>query len=161
MAQALLTGQTTPGSMFGVGVSSDWQSANGHSQASQQTPTVSHMTNLLQRLKPITAAACLLCAGLSFSTAVAQNAPPATPAAASSSEGPKLTTEQRIDILEAYLTNGNPTATLKTGPKDKDGNPTIPDCLLKNAPTAVNSGPGHNAWAGMVLTRARRLQPTA
>ena len=74
--------------------------------------------------------------------AEATTPPVAAPAAA---EGPKLTDAQRIDILEAYILNGDPTATLKTA-KDKDGNPMIPDGLLKNAPTAGNSGPGHNGW---------------
>jgi len=55
-------------------------------------------------------------------------------------------TEQRLQILEAYLTNSDPTVPLKTGPKDKDGNPTIPDGLLDASPTASSSGPGHNAW---------------
>jgi Amt family ammonium transporter len=51
-----------------------------------------------------------------------------------------------VGILEAYLTNSDPSVPLKTGPKDKDGNATIPDGLLANSPTATNSGPGHNAW---------------
>ena len=78
-------------------------------------------------------------------TPVEATTPPVA-APAPAAEGPKLTDTQRIDILEAYLLNGDPTATLKTGPKDKDGNATIPDGLLKNAPTAANSGPGHNGW---------------
>jgi Amt family ammonium transporter len=49
-------------------------------------------------------------------------------------------------MLEAYVTNSDPTAPLKTGPKDKDGNATIPDGIMANCPTAINSGPGHNAW---------------
>jgi len=59
--------------------------------------------------------------------------------------GPTPTLEQRVGILEAYLTNGDPTAPLKTA-KDKDGNLNIPDGLLRNTPTANSSGPGHNAW---------------
>ncbi|TCO89301.1 ammonium transporter [Chthoniobacter flavus] len=57
-------------------------------------------------------------------------------------------------MLEAYLTNGDPTVPLKTGPKDKDGNPTLPpewaklsaDALAAAAPSTATSGPGHNAW---------------
>ena len=57
---------------------------------------------------------------------------------------PTPTLEQRIGTLEAYINNGDPTAVLKVGPKDKDGNPTIPDGLV--TPTSATSGPGHNAW---------------
>ena len=57
---------------------------------------------------------------------------------------PAPSLEQRISSLEAYVNNGDPTAALKTGPKDKDGNPTIPDGLV--TPTSATSGPGHNAW---------------
>ncbi len=77
--------------------------------------------------------------------AQADAAPPAAAAPAAAPEGPKLTDTQRIDILEAYVLNADPTATLKTA-KDKEGNATIPDGLLKNAPTAGNSGPGHNGF---------------
>jgi Amt family ammonium transporter len=79
---------------------------------------------------------------------VAESAP-TTPSAPAG-----LTVEQRVSILEAYLLNGDPTESLKTGPKDKDGNATIPESLA-NSPTANHSGPGHNAWmmasAGLVL----------
>src|SRR5437762_7961788 len=64
--------------------------------------------------------------------APATNAPPAP------------TLEQRVAGLEAYLGNGDPTTALKTGPKDKDGNPTIPDGLT--TPSVGVAGPGHNAW---------------
>ena len=57
---------------------------------------------------------------------------------------PAPSLEQRISSLEAYVNNGDPTAALKTGPKDKDGNPTIPDGLV--TPTSATAGPGHNAW---------------
>ncbi len=57
---------------------------------------------------------------------------------------PAPTLEQRVAGLEAYLGNGDPTAALKTGPKDKDGNPTIPAGLT--TPSVGTSGPGHNAW---------------
>jgi Amt family ammonium transporter len=51
--------------------------------------------------------------------------------------------EQRVAGLEAYLTNGDPTAALKVA-KDKDGNATIPAGLT--TPSVGASGPGHNAW---------------
>src|SRR5882762_5109826 len=57
---------------------------------------------------------------------------------------PTPTLEQRIAGLEAYLGNGDPTTVLKTGPKDKDGNPTIPEGLT--TPSVGVAGPGHNAW---------------
>lgn len=57
---------------------------------------------------------------------------------------PEPTLEQRLSSLEAYVNNGDPTAALKVGPKDKDGNPTIPDGLV--TPTSATAGPGHNAW---------------
>ena len=57
---------------------------------------------------------------------------------------PAPTLEQRVAGLEAYLGNGDPTTALKTGPKDKDGNPTIPDGLT--TPSVGVAGPGHNAW---------------
>ena len=93
------------------------------------------------RLKPhcLLFAACL--ALLARVTAFAQApAAPAAPAA----PPPTPTLEQRVAGLEAYLTNGDPTASLKTGPKDKDGNPTIPDKLT--TPSVGTAGPGHNAW---------------
>ena len=64
--------------------------------------------------------------------------PPATNAL------PAATLEQRIAGLEAYLGNADPTTVLKTGPKDKDGNPTIPEGLT--TPSVGVAGPGHNAW---------------
>ncbi len=70
----------------------------------------------------------------------AADAAPAAPAP----KKPEPTLEQRIASLEAYVTNGDPTSALKVGPKDKDGNPTIPDGLV--TPTSASSGPGHNAW---------------
>ena len=66
-------------------------------------------------------------------------APAATPPAP-----PTPTLEQRVAGLEAYLTNGDPTGALKVGPKDKDGNPTIPDGLT--TASIGTSGPGHNGW---------------
>src|SRR5215471_10640389 len=64
--------------------------------------------------------------------APATNAPPAP------------TLEQRVAGLEAYINNADPTASLKVGPKDKDGNPTIPDGLT--TPSVGVPGPGANAW---------------
>jgi ammonium transporter, Amt family len=57
---------------------------------------------------------------------------------------PTPSLEQRIAGLEAYLGNTDPTTVLKTGPKDKDGNPTIPEGLT--TPSIGVAGPGHNAW---------------
>jgi len=82
-------------------------------------------------------AAVSLLGTLSVHAADATNAAPAAPT-------PTPTLEQRIGSLEAYINNGDPTAVLKVGPKDKDGNPTIPDGLV--TPTSATSGPGHNAW---------------
>jgi ammonium transporter, Amt family len=80
----------------------------------------------------------------------AQNAPAPAPAAAPAAEAAKTpppptpSIEQRLAGVEAYLSNGDPTAPLKTGPKDKDGNPTIPAGLT--TPAAQTPGPGHNAF---------------
>ena len=81
---------------------------------------------------------CLAAASLLKVAALAQTPAPAAP------PPPAPTLEQRVAGLEAYLTNGDPTAPLKVGPKDKDGNPTIPDKLT--TPSVGTSGPGHNAW---------------
>ena len=67
-------------------------------------------------------------------------APDAVPATAAS---PAPTLEQRIAGLEAYLTNGDPTASLKTAHDDK-GAAAIPAGLT--SPSVGTSGPGHNAW---------------
>ncbi|HSI11717.1 MAG TPA: hypothetical protein VK961_06715, partial [Chthoniobacter sp.] len=74
--------------------------------------------------------------------AAKEAAPAAAAPAADAPAGPQPSIEQRVGILEAYLTNGDPSVPLKTGPKDKDGNPTIPDGLAANSPTAASSGPG-------------------
>ncbi len=71
-----------------------------------------------------------------FAPLVAQT-PPAAAAPA-----PSL--EQRVAGLEAYLANSDPAAPLKTGPKDKDGNATIPAGLT--TPAVGIAGPGHNTW---------------
>ncbi len=76
-------------------------------------------------------------AGLSFGSLFAQTPPPAAP------PPPAPSLEQRIAGLEAYLSNGDPTASLKTA-KDKDGNASIPEGLT--SPAVGVAGPGHNAW---------------
>lgn len=73
----------------------------------------------------------------------AQNATPApSPAAAAAPSpapsAPAATLEQRVAGLEAYVTNGDPSAPLK----DKDGN--IPKDLTMA--TVGTPGPGHNGW---------------
>ena len=92
------------------------------------------MTRLLRRLTVTGVALCLSWA-MPGSPLYAQNAAPApspTPAA------PTPTLEQRVAGLEAYVTNGDPTAPLK----DKDGN--IPkDLTMASVGTP---GPGHNGW---------------
>ena len=59
----------------------------------------------------------------------------------------KVSLDQRVSILEAYLTNGDPSAVLKTA-KNEKGDPDFPKGFdqAKDAPTSQNSGPGHNAW---------------
>ena len=57
---------------------------------------------------------------------------------------PAPSIDQRVAALEAYIGNGDPSASLKTGPKDKDGNATIPDGLT--TPAVGVPGPGANAW---------------
>ena len=68
--------------------------------------------------------------------------PPAPAPAAPPPPAPTL--EQRVAGLEAYLGNGDPSVALKVGPKDKDGNATIPAGLT--TPAVGIPGPGHNAW---------------
>jgi len=62
----------------------------------------------------------------------------ATPTSAAIAAAPTPTLEQRVAGLEAYVTNGDPTAPLK----DKDGN--IPKNLTMA--TVGTPGPGHNGW---------------
>ncbi len=69
----------------------------------------------------------------------------ATPARATDgTNAPTPTLDQRLSAVEAYLNNGDPTAALKVGPKDKDGNPTVPAGLT--TPAVGVPGPGANAW---------------
>ena len=70
--------------------------------------------------------------------ASASPAAAAAPAAAATPAPPQATLEQRVAGLEAYVTNGDPTAPLK----DKDGN--IPKDLTMA--TVGTPGPGHNGW---------------
>jgi len=77
-----------------------------------------------------------------FIAALPAHAADATNAVAAPAPTPTL--DQRVSGLEAYINNGDPQASLKVGPKDKDGNPTIPDGLT--TPTVGVPGPGHNAW---------------
>ena len=62
----------------------------------------------------------------------------AAPATSPTPSAPTPTLEQRVAGLEAYVTNGDPTAPLK----DKQGN--IPKDLTMA--TVGTPGPGHNAW---------------
>jgi ammonium transporter, Amt family len=91
-----------------------------------------------RKLSAVLAAAIALAAVPLSSNANAQDAAPAAAAA------PTPTQEQRIAALEAYVGNGDPTASLKVGPKDADGNATIPEGLT--TPAVGVAGPGHNAW---------------
>jgi Amt family ammonium transporter len=97
-------------------------------------PTSDSMTRLLRRLTLTGVASCLSWAMLG-STLYAQSA---TPAASPTPSAPTPTLEQRVAGLEAYVTNGDPTAPLK----DKDGN--IPKDLTMA--TVGTPGPGHNGW---------------
>jgi Amt family ammonium transporter len=92
------------------------------------------------RLKPLRS---LLAACFVLAASASLFAQAAAPAAAKAPP-PAPTLEQRVAGLEAYLGNGDPTAALKVGPKDKDGNPTIPEGLT--TPSVGTAGPGHNAW---------------
>src|SRR6201981_418093 len=91
--------------------------------------------------------ATVLCLGALTGTLFAQTGSPpsppsvgasAPPAVQAASPAPTPTLEQRVAGLEAYLTNGDPTLSLK----DKDGN--IPKDLT--TVSVGTSGPGHNAW---------------
>jgi Amt family ammonium transporter len=92
------------------------------------------MTRLLRILTVTGTASCLSLATLG-SPLYAQSA---TPAPSPATGTPTPTLEQRVAGLEAYVTNGDPTAPLK----DKDGN--IPKDLTMA--TVGTPGPGHNGW---------------
>ena len=93
------------------------------------------------RIKPFRS---LFAACLALAATVSAFAQAAAPAAATPPPPPAPTLEQRIAGLEAYIGNGDPSAALKVGPKDKDGNLTIPAGLT--TPSVGVAGPGHNAW---------------
>jgi Amt family ammonium transporter len=98
------------------------------------------MTRLLRILTVTGVASCLSWAMLG-TPLHAQSATPAAspaPAAAATPAPPTPSLEQRVAGLEAYVTNGDPTAPLK----DKDGN--IPKDLTMA--TVGTPGPGHNGW---------------
>jgi ammonium transporter, Amt family len=70
--------------------------------------------------------------------ATATNAPAPLPAAS---------IEQRLESVEAYLSNGDPTAPLK----DTNGNITVTSPIMSSLSNSTGStytypGPGHNAW---------------
>jgi Amt family ammonium transporter len=70
--------------------------------------------------------------------AVTNAAPAALPAAS---------VEQRLESVEAYLSNGDPTAPLK----DTNGNITVTSPIMSSLSNSLGStytypGPGHNAW---------------
>ena len=90
--------------------------------------------------RPKLLATLALTAGLGLGSLFAQT----PPAAATPPAPPPPTLEQRIAGLEAYLGNGDPTVVLKVGPKDKDGNATIPAGLT--TPSVGTAGPGHNGF---------------
>ena len=125
--------------------------ASQKTEAGRSTKQPQHTTTkTMKRL--INLPALLLAASLAWSvfgtTALHAQAdaaaPPAAAAPAADAKKPEPTLEQRVAGLEAYLNNADPTAPLKTGPKDKDGNPTIPDGLT--TPVVGISGAGHNGW---------------
>ncbi len=98
------------------------------------------LMNIL-RFKPLRS---LLAAWLSLAAGAALFAQAAAPAAVPAAPAPTPTLEQRIAGLEAYLGNGDPGAVLKVGPKDKDGNATVPAGLT--TPSVGTAGPGHNGF---------------
>ncbi len=66
---------------------------------------------------------------------------------------PEATADQVAGMLQAYTTNSDPMAVLKTA-KDKDGNAALPEPLAKLSaedlakafPLTATSGPGHNGF---------------
>jgi Amt family ammonium transporter len=77
----------------------------------------------------------------------AAEAPAAAPAAPEAPRPTAATLDQRVSILEAYLTNGDPSAPLKTA-KNEKGDADFPKGfdVAKDAPTSTGSGPGHNGF---------------
>ncbi len=129
---------------FGTGRAKTW---SGHDVSvtalpSGRYPHTTRTQNYLKMIKSTKHLCCLLLGVLVLAGALCPAW--AEGAAATPPPPPAPTLEQRVAGLEAYLGNGDPTAALKTGPKDKDGNATIPDGLT--TPSVGTSGPGHNAW---------------
>jgi Amt family ammonium transporter len=89
----------------------------------------------LFRILTVTGVAFFVSLAMLGSTLYAQSA---TPAPAPNTSAPVPTLEQRVAGLEAYVTNSDPTASLK----DKNGN--IPKDLTMA--TIGTPGPGHNGW---------------
>src|ERR1039457_3037423 len=74
--------------------------------------------------------------------AATTNAAPATPPPL-----PAASIDQRVAALEAYISNGDPTAPLK----DTNGNITVSAPIMSSLVNSTGSaspypGPGHNAW---------------
>ena len=74
--------------------------------------------------------------------AAATNAAPATPAPL-----PAASVEQRLESVEAYFSNGDPTASLK----DTNGNIVVTSPIMSSLSNSLGStytypGAGHNAW---------------
>jgi ammonium transporter, Amt family len=74
--------------------------------------------------------------------AATTNAAPAAPAPL-----PAASMEQRLESLEAYISNGDPTAPLK----DTNGNVAVTSPIMSSLNNSLGStytypGPGHNAW---------------
>ena len=149
----------------------------GNSTRDNTTPTLINTYHRMKRTSLLSAmaAAALLALAPFGATLRAQDAPApaadapkpaeitpvapvaATPAVAAPAEAAAApaeaarataaTLDQRVSILEAYLTNSDPSLPLKTA-KDDKGAVDFPKGfdMAKDAPTAATSGPGHNAW---------------
>src|ERR1022692_2501059 len=68
-------------------------------------------------------------------------------AATTNAPPPPASMEQRLESLEAYISNGDPTAPLK----DTNGNVTVTSPIMSSLVNSTGSaspypGPGHNAW---------------
>jgi len=77
-----------------------------------------------------------------MAAATTTNAAPATPAPL-----PPASLEQRVGALEAYISNGDPSA----GLKDTNGNIVVQDPIMGSLVNSTGGaapypGPGHNAW---------------
>ena len=94
--------------------------------------------------------------GAALTTSHAADAPAAPAAAAPAAKAPEPpkkpepTMEQRVAGIEAYISNGDPSAVLKVKvkEKDKDGKEVEVDKIPEGLTTvaASNSGPGHNGF---------------